>query len=250
MADYNASGLVDTAVMLTPAPVTVAYSTPTLNRESVGHTATLPNHTSVQSLGNCGPPTAGPSIRAVTASMTYVNLLKRIAGQAGNDDGEGQSNGQNKEDGENEGDQEDEEDQEVVVLIAPPRPTLFSGPIKGFSTNRVLENLNPVVHKAWASQAEKVVFIHYLDGGYGPNITQNVHVSAFAIHLENHIKIPKSSHPTHNYHVHNPQDIMNTHQEQENTFFHSSKIQYCYNYGDLVLQIESIVIKIENLTLV
>ena len=52
------------------------------------------------------------------------------------------------------------------------------GPIKGFSSERVLENLNPQVRQAWKDQADEAIFVHYLSGGYTPNVAQNVHVIA------------------------------------------------------------------------
>ena len=41
-----------------------------------------------------------------------------------------------------------------------------------------MENLNPVVCSTWEQEAPEVVFIHYLDGGYNPDIAQNVHIIA------------------------------------------------------------------------
>ena len=74
---------------------------------------------------------------------------------------------------------------EIVVQIGPGdimpgvaaldalKPAL--GPIKGFNMNHLLKNLDPYVWVSWVSQAGEAVFVHYLDGGYTPNITQKVH---------------------------------------------------------------------------
>ena len=50
------------------------------------------------------------------------------------------------------------------------------GPIKGFSSEWVLENLNPQVQQAWKDQADEAIFVHYLSRGYTLNVAQNVHV--------------------------------------------------------------------------
>ena len=55
-----------------------------------------------------------------------------------------------------------------------PKPN--PGPIKGFGNHKVLENLDPLVRKAWKEQANQALFVHYLDAGYSQNIAQNVHV--------------------------------------------------------------------------
>ena len=55
-----------------------------------------------------------------------------------------------------------------------PKPN--PGPIKGFRNHKVLENLDPLVCKAWKEQANQALFVHYLDAGYSQNIAQNVHV--------------------------------------------------------------------------
>ena len=54
----------------------------------------------------------------------------------------------------------------------------LSSPIKGFSTDKVMENLDPQVRSTWELEAQGVVFVHYLDSGYNPDITQNVHTIA------------------------------------------------------------------------
>ena len=58
----------------------------------------------------------------------------------------------------------------------PKKPT--SGPIKGFNATRVYENLDFQVKETWKEHAQEAVFVHYLDGGYNPNVAQNVHAIA------------------------------------------------------------------------
>ena len=70
------------------------------------------------------------------------------------------------------------------------------GPIKGFSADRVLENLDAQVKEAWKGRMADAVFIHFLDGGYDQNIAHNVHVIAddlksTSAHIKNKIKTPK-----------------------------------------------------------
>jgi hypothetical protein len=35
-----------------------------------------------------------------------------------------------------------------------------------------------MVRESWASQTQEAIFVHYLNGGYNPNIAQNVHAIA------------------------------------------------------------------------
>lgn len=128
--------------------------------------------------GDCMPPHPDPSQAQTTGTgarnptphftvripgpHTYANALKRPADQAEIDQG-GPSAAQTTQSGE-----------ESVDDGEPKLP----GPIKGFSTERVLENLDPLVRAAWESRADDAVFVHYLDGGYNPNIAQNVHAIA------------------------------------------------------------------------
>ena len=58
------------------------------------------------------------------------------------------------------------------------------GPIKGFNSERVLENLNPQVRQAWKDQAHEAIFVHYLSGGYNPNMAPNVHIIAMDLTSE------------------------------------------------------------------
>ena len=69
-------------------------------------------------------------------------------------------------------------------------PINIPGPIKGFDTSRILENLDPAVREEWEAQINEAVFIHYLDGGYTPTIAQNVHVIAEDLKSKNPQKAP------------------------------------------------------------
>lgn len=68
-------------------------------------------------------------------------------------------------------DKEDGEKDDHQELFPP-------GPIKGFNTERIFKNLDPVVRKSWENQVGEAIFVHYLSGGYSPNIVQNVAVIA------------------------------------------------------------------------
>ena len=112
-----------------------------------------------------GPDAKNPTPRftvRIPGPHTYANALKRTADQAGNGQGE-PSNAQATESEEEDVDRGD--------------PKL-SGPIKGFTTKRVFENLDPLVRAAWESRADDAIFVHYLDGGYNPNVAQSVHIIA------------------------------------------------------------------------
>lgn len=54
----------------------------------------------------------------------------------------------------------------------------FPGPIKGFDARKIYDNLNGQVQQAWERKAETAIFVHYLDGGYGPNMAMNVRIIA------------------------------------------------------------------------
>ena len=60
----------------------------------------------------------------------------------------------------------------------------FPGPIKGFDTKKVYENLNGQVQQAWEERAATAIFIHYLDSGYGPNMALNVRTIAEELRSE------------------------------------------------------------------
>jgi len=98
---------------------------------------------------------------------TYANALKRTAGQVESDSGEDPSDDQpvSPDDPGN-----GEEDGHRETIRRPP------GPIKGFNTERILKNLDPVVRDSWEGQMDEAVFVHYLGSGYDPNIAQNVHM--------------------------------------------------------------------------
>ncbi|KAF9789375.1 hypothetical protein BJ322DRAFT_1177384 [Thelephora terrestris] len=48
------------------------------------------------------------------------------------------------------------------------------GLIKGFDSKKIWVNLNGRVQHDWESKANQAVLVHYLDGGYGPNLASNV----------------------------------------------------------------------------
>lgn len=100
------------------------------------------------------------AVRPSGGRGTYANALKRSIDQVESDDQDS-----SMEDAEEEVEGQDETKAEP-------------GPIKGFSSERVLENLNPQVRQAWKDQADEAIFVHYLSGGYTPNVAQNVHVIA------------------------------------------------------------------------
>ena len=109
--------------------------------------------------------------------MTYANALKRTAEQAGNHSPEG-PNGDSGQHG------SEEEDSSEIAL---PWPLgTFSGPIKGFCSDRVMENLDPLVRSAWELEVQEAVFVHYLDGGYNLDIAQNVHTIAEDLKSKHH----------------------------------------------------------------
>ncbi|KAF9783296.1 hypothetical protein BJ322DRAFT_1110179 [Thelephora terrestris] len=112
------------------------------------------------------PPPSRFTIR-IPSQMNYANALKRTADQSGNGDDH------------REEEQSDHEEEVTPVATVPRWPRVSpSGPIKGFSTKKVLENLDLQVKETWQSQAQEAVFVHYLDGGYNLNIAQNVHTIA------------------------------------------------------------------------
>ena len=77
----------------------------------------------------------------------------------------------------NDGQHDREEPSSPETTLRWPLGTL-SGPIKGFSSNKVMENLDPQVRSAWELKTQEAIFVHYLDGGYNPDVTQNVHTIA------------------------------------------------------------------------
>ena len=60
----------------------------------------------------------------------------------------------------------------------------FPGPIKGFDARKIYENLNGQVQQAWEERAETAIFVHHLDGGYGPNMAMNVRTIAAELRSE------------------------------------------------------------------
>ena len=50
------------------------------------------------------------------------------------------------------------------------------GPIKGFDLRKIFSNLNGQVQKDWEEQNPTAILVHYLDGGYGPGLAENVKV--------------------------------------------------------------------------
>ena len=69
--------------------------------------------------------------------------------------------GETPSDGEDDGSEDDE-------------PGGLPGPIKGFDAVKIYENLNGQVQHNWESRASFSVLVHYLDGGYGPGLAENV----------------------------------------------------------------------------
>jgi hypothetical protein len=51
-------------------------------------------------------------------------------------------------------------------------------PNKGFHPPRDFDNLDTLVRDSWANETQEAIFVHYLNGGYNPNIAQNEHVIA------------------------------------------------------------------------
>jgi hypothetical protein len=122
------------------------------------------------------PPTQAPKKTATPLTIkapgptSYANALKRAAEQTEDVD-------QVKEREEFEAPDEGETEERTTNI--PPWPKYASsGPIKGFSTEQILKNLDPVVRETWEGQMDTAIFVHYLDGGYSMNIAQNVHTIA------------------------------------------------------------------------
>lgn len=103
----------------------------------------------------------------IPGQMNYANTLKYTFNQTGST-GEG---GADKP-------PSHEEAKPLMMTVPrwPKKPAL--GPIKGFNATRIFENLDFQVKESWMVQAQEAVFVHYLDGGYNPNIAQNVHAIA------------------------------------------------------------------------
>ena len=56
-----------------------------------------------------------------------------------------------------------------------PDPIPSPGPIKGFDTNKILMNLDPVLRREWESQLnDGAILVYHLNGGYAPTIAQKV----------------------------------------------------------------------------
>lgn len=56
------------------------------------------------------------------------------------------------------------------------RPDEMPGPIKGFDAKKVYLNLNGQVQQDWERRASAAILVHYLDGGYGPGLAENVSI--------------------------------------------------------------------------
>jgi len=131
--------------------------------------------------GTRGPGASFPSTQFTVMAprpTSYANALKRTADQVGND-----SEGELTDDRSPPEDRENDEGGDHQGFSNPP-----PGPIKGFDTERIFKNLDPVVRESWESQVDEAVFIHYLSGGYDPNIAQNVHVIAEDLKSEHPLK--------------------------------------------------------------
>ena len=110
-----------------------------------------------------------PTRLATRASRptSYANALKRTADQARNETSEDEADNNERPDYEN------PEEVEETASLWPNKAV--SGPIKGFTTERVLENLDHLIRGEWEKQSGEGIFIHHLDGGYHPYIAQTVH---------------------------------------------------------------------------
>ena len=135
-------------------------------QEMVSHIQQSPiNQHLPQTPEHASMPSSRFTIRAL-GQLSYAGALKRTAEQAGNVD-------------------EDEQDDSTsqgntgeTTEIAPNHPTVRPpGLIKGLD-DKIYANLDLQVHEVWENQAQEAIFIHYLDGGYNPNIAQNVHTIA------------------------------------------------------------------------
>lgn len=119
------------------------------------------------------PAGANPSSRftiRVPSSMSYTDTVRRVAEE---------SDTRDPMDDRSDPEHSDSDDSAVQEATAPRWPKkATSGPIKGFSPDKVLENLDPLVRESWRDQALEAVFVHYLNGGYNPNVARNVHVIA------------------------------------------------------------------------
>lgn len=130
-----------------------------------------PDNSLPQTTNRANTPSTSLAIR-IPGRASYANALKRTAEQAGN-----QTPEQGNSDVEVEQDNHSEtEGQENSLLRWPQKTT--SGPIKGFNNDKVFENLDRQVREAWERRAQEAVFVYYMDGGYSPNIAQNVHAIA------------------------------------------------------------------------
>ena len=58
--------------------------------------------------------------------------------------------------------------------LDPNTPKPAPGPIKGFTFERILENLDPVVRERWRTLASEGIFVYSFDGGYHNTIAQEV----------------------------------------------------------------------------
>ena len=142
-----------------------------------------PTHTS----GTC-PPSMGFTIH-ILGLVSYANALKQSAEQAGNRSSEGPDNS-------NEQGNSKEVDNPESNLHWPLGS--LSGPIKGFCAERIMENLDPHVRCAWEGATQEAIFVHYLDGGYNPNIAQNIHAITEDLKSEYHLRWqhPEKNSPT------------------------------------------------------
>jgi hypothetical protein len=137
------------------------------NADPPSRASSPPQDAPTQELSSAGFPSTRFTIRIPSAPMTYAAALKRSADQAR---------------GESPEDPEDDHDDGVVGTDpvandgrGPWRS--WPGPVAGFTTNRLFENLDPVVRKEWETlAAQGAIFAHYLNGGYTPTIARNANV--------------------------------------------------------------------------
>ena len=85
-----------------------------------------------------------------------------------------------------------------------PNPCPSPGPIKGFDTNKILMNLDPVLRREWEAQLDDgAILVYYLNGGYAPTIaqkvsriTQDLEILYDKSFLGEHLIEPSVVHPT------------------------------------------------------
>lgn len=106
-----------------------------------------------------------PTCGFTPAQTTYANTLKREAGQTGTESNGGETP------------QAGHKNPNPTFVVPEPDPG------GGFTPSNIFDNLDPIVRRT-LEQAKEAILIHYLDGGYNPNIAQNVHVMTESLQSE------------------------------------------------------------------